>query len=297
MRLGDRQLVAPGLLERRSADVLHHDVADRIAVLVGVFDEVEDLDDPRVRDLGEELPLGHRDRLRLGVTGMHQTLEHDGPLVDVVVEGQIHPAQAAVRDAALDLVLVGDHVAGHQLRQERIRAAAVRAPALGQRPAVGRRPADRLAAVPAEPFRLRDNGIGHQRGQRIDLAHPRDLHQAAAEPAGRRQRPRHRGHLVLAVRCRRCRPRRRRESSKCRPEHRLRRHRPHRRRRIARRASSTSPRELAGWVPGAFEFSLLSTSVRIPRYRRRGRRDRAPSTTCGTTCSTCRRGGCGPACR
>ena len=99
-------------------------------MLVGVFDEVVDLDDSRVRDLGEELPLGHRDLLRLRVAGVHKALEHDGPLVDVVVEGQIHPAKAAVCDAALDLVLVGDHIAGHQLRQERVRATAVRTPAL-----------------------------------------------------------------------------------------------------------------------------------------------------------------------
>ena len=121
-------------LERLPADVLHHDVADGIAVLVGVLDEVEDLHDRRVDHLGEELAFGHRDRLRLGVAGMHQALEHHRPVVDVVVEGQVDPAQSAVRDAALDLVLVGDHVAGIQLRQKRIRAAAVRAPALRQRP-------------------------------------------------------------------------------------------------------------------------------------------------------------------
>ena len=135
--LGDRQLLTLGLLERRPADILHHDVADRVAVLVGVLDEVVDLHDPRVRHLGEELPLGHRDRLRLGVPGMHQALEHDRPFVDVVVERQVHPAQSTVCDAALDLVLLGDHVARAQLRQKRIRTAAMRAPALGQRMAVG----------------------------------------------------------------------------------------------------------------------------------------------------------------
>ncbi len=96
-----------------------------------MLDEVEDLHDRRVADLGQELPLGHGDGLRLGVAGMHQTLEHHRSLVDVVVDGQVHPAQPAVRDAALDLVLVGDHVARVQLRHERIGAAAVRTPALG----------------------------------------------------------------------------------------------------------------------------------------------------------------------
>src|SRR5258705_8165605 len=113
--------------------------------------------------LGEELALGHRDGLRLGVTGMHQTLEHDGAVVDVLVVGQVHPAQAAMRDASLDHILIADLVARGELRQERIRAAAVRAPALGQRPAVGRRSADRTPAVPAEPLELNPHESYHQR--------------------------------------------------------------------------------------------------------------------------------------
>ena len=137
-RLRHGELVALGLLlERRSADVLHHDVADGVAVLVVVLDEVEDLHDGRVGDLGEELPFGHRDRLRLGVTRMHQTLEHHRAVVDVRVERQVDPAEAAVGDAALDLVLVDHHVARTQLRQKGIRAAAVRAPALGEGFAIG----------------------------------------------------------------------------------------------------------------------------------------------------------------
>ncbi len=108
-RFRDGQLVALAPLERLPTDVLHDDVADGFAVLIGVLDEVEDLHDRGMDHLGEELPLGHRDRLRLGVAGMHQTLEHDRPVVDVVVDGQIHPAQPAVRDATLDLVLPGDH--------------------------------------------------------------------------------------------------------------------------------------------------------------------------------------------
>ena len=81
-------------------------------MLVFVLDEVVDLHDPRMRYLGQELALGHRDRLRLGVAGMDETLEHDRAVVDVLVEGEIHPAKAAVRDAALDRVLIGDLVAG-----------------------------------------------------------------------------------------------------------------------------------------------------------------------------------------
>ena len=149
--------------------------------------------------LGEELALGHRDGLRLGVAGMHQTLEHDGAVVDVLVVGQVHPAQAAVRDASLDHILIADLVARGKLRQERICAAAVRAPALRQRPAVGRRSADRTAAVPAEPLRLGHHGIGHQRFERIRCGHPRDLDQTTAEAPGRRERPRHRGRVIVRL--------------------------------------------------------------------------------------------------
>jgi hypothetical protein len=90
------------------------------------------------------------------------------------------------------------------------------------------RPAHRLAAVPAEPFRFGHNGIDHQSGQWVDLRHPRNLHQAAAEPTGRRHRPSDRrffdldrfgaGRLLLVV--------------EVRPEHGLGGHRPHRRDRI-----------------------------------------------------------------
>ena len=295
MRLGDRQLVAPGLLERRSADVLHHDVADRVAVLVGMLDEVVDLDDPRVRHLGEELPLGHRDLLRLGVAGMHQTLEHDGPFVDVVVEGQIHPAQPAVRDAALDLVLVGDHVAGTQLRQERIRAAAVRAPALRQRPAVGRRPADRACrsssrTVSTRPQRDWSSARTADRS-RAPAGSPPDRRRAggsATAPAS--SSVAWSSGSVSAVPTEMPS-----ESSKC-----------GRNTacvaigRIVDMESMSSSSRLAGLgcrVRRGLRILLpsdISPSTSGPGVRAAGR---APSTICGTTCSTCRHGGCGPACR
>ena len=90
-----------------------------------MLDEVEDLHDRGVGHLGQELSFGHRDGLGLGVTGMHQTFEDDRAFVDVVVDRQIDPAQTAMGHAALDLVLVGDHVTRAQLRQERERTAAV----------------------------------------------------------------------------------------------------------------------------------------------------------------------------
>ena len=97
---------------------------------VGVLDEVEDLHDRRVHHLGEKAPLGHCDRLGFGVAGMHQPFEHHWAIVDVAVERDVHPAQSAVRDAALDQVLAGHDVTRIQLWQERIRASAMRAPAL-----------------------------------------------------------------------------------------------------------------------------------------------------------------------
>ena len=183
---------------------------------------------------------------------------------------------------------------GDKLRQERIRAAAMRAPALRQRPAVGRRPADRTTAVPAEPLRLGHHRVGHQRFERILRGHPGDLHQAAAEAAGRRHRPRHRRRCDPAARCRRCRPTMLSESSsKC-------------GRKIAcvaiGRSVARSPcRDRRSWpvaCRGRLRRSLCASA--ISPYTSRlvaPEPDRAPSTTCGTTCSTCRRGGSAPACR
>ncbi len=41
---------------------------------------------------------------------MHQTLEHYRTVVDVLIERQVNPAQAAMRDATFDLVLIGHDV-------------------------------------------------------------------------------------------------------------------------------------------------------------------------------------------
>ena len=80
-----------------------------------MFDEVEDLNDGGMHHLGKELPFGHRDGLRLSIPGMHQAFEYHRSFVDVVIDSQIYPAQAAVSHAALDLVLVGDEVPGVEL--------------------------------------------------------------------------------------------------------------------------------------------------------------------------------------
>ena len=131
------------LLERLAADVLHHDVAGRLArPPVRVLDEVVDPHDVRVLDLGQELALGHGRGHRVRVAGVQQALEHHPAVADVVVPGQVDPAEPAVREAAEHLVLPGHQVAGLQLRAEREPGPAVPAEALGQpraaRPCPGR---------------------------------------------------------------------------------------------------------------------------------------------------------------
>ena len=56
---------------------------------------------------GEELTFGDGDRLRLLPTRLEQTLEHHPPIADIAVDRRIYPADAAVGDTTLDVVLVG----------------------------------------------------------------------------------------------------------------------------------------------------------------------------------------------
>jgi hypothetical protein len=114
------------VVERLPADVLHDDVRGP----VGGGDEVVDLDDDRVLDLGEELLLGHRGTERVGVAGVEQTLHHDPPVVHVAVAGEVDPAHAAVCEAADDLVLTAEQGARGELRIEVERGAALRAETL-----------------------------------------------------------------------------------------------------------------------------------------------------------------------
>ena len=106
-------LGAPTLPQRRAADVLHDDEAGLAA---GGFDEVDDLHDPRVRDLREELAFGLHDGEVAFVGRGHHALEHDPAVGHVVVLGQVDPAEAAVGDGAGDFVLAGDEVARGQRR-------------------------------------------------------------------------------------------------------------------------------------------------------------------------------------
>ena len=96
-------------------------------------------------DLGQEPPLGDGRLLRVRVAGVEQALEHHPAVVDVAVLGQIDPAEAAVGEAAEDLVLAGDQFAGLQLRLEGEPGPAVRAEPLNRpgRPSRRDRPAGR----------------------------------------------------------------------------------------------------------------------------------------------------------
>ena len=165
------------LLERGAADVLHHDVA---GALVG--HEVVDLDDQRVLDLGQELPLGDRGGEGVGVAGVQQALEHHPAVGHVAVAGEVDPAETAVGEAAGDLVLAADQVARLQLGRERERVAALRAEALGAPglPVAG--PADRATAVGAVAALLRDHRVLQDRLGRVDGGDRRDRGQAGAEP-------------------------------------------------------------------------------------------------------------------
>ena len=186
-----RAAVAPGvlqdLLERLAAHVLHHDVPGRLPrPPVRVLHEVIDPHDIRVFHLGEELALGDRGGHGIGVAGIEQALEHHPAVADVVVPGQVDPAEPAEGEAAEHLVLPRHQVARLQLRAEREPGAAVAAETLGQpRPAVLAAP-DGLLAARAEAAALRDLRIGEDGAGRVAVGHRRDLHQPRAQPAPRR---------------------------------------------------------------------------------------------------------------
>ena len=185
-----RAAVTPGvlqdLLERLAAHVLHHDVPGRLPrPPVRVLHEVIDPHDIRVFHLGEELALGDRGGHGIGVAGIEQALEHHPAAADVVVPGQVDPAEPAEGEAAEHLVLARHQVARFQLRAEREPGAAVAAETLGQpRPAVLTAP-DGLLAACAEAAALRDLRIGEDGAGRVAVGHRRDLHQPRAQPAPR----------------------------------------------------------------------------------------------------------------
>ena len=158
-----------------------------------------------------------------------------------------------------------------------------------------------VSAVPAEPLGLRHHRVGHQRFERVDIADPRDLDQPAAELPDRRKHPGRDRHPVLRFgvdgRPARCAAGRRRHRRQSGAEERL--------RGVRSRPVVAPVCASAAWVPGSTssepdslfgrsEISAISPDTSVRAGRAPGRE---PLTTCGTTCSRCRLGGCVPACR
>ena len=174
-------------LEAHAVDELHDDVA--IAV---VLDEVVDLHDVRVLDLGEEPTLGECGSHGVLVAVVEEALQHDPPLGHEVVAGEVDPAQAAVGEASDDLVLAADHRPGvSEARNEN------GVPQERQNPSV--RPGRPLRVRPtgssqrrAEATVLGDRRVGHHRGLRVACRDGRDVDHAGAEAAAAdgRRRPR-----------------------------------------------------------------------------------------------------------
>src|SRR5262245_34368384 len=126
-----------------------------------MLDEVVNLDDQRVLDLGEEPPFTTGRGEGVAVTRVEQALEHDPTVADVPVPCQVDPAEAAVCQTAEDLVLTRDEVTLGQLRGEGVLGATLSAEPVGPaRPAVGTTP-DAPTTGPTEPPMLGDLGIDH----------------------------------------------------------------------------------------------------------------------------------------
>ena len=176
-------LLGPQLLQALAADVLHDDVA-RVLVL----DEVEDLDDVRVLDLGQEASLDERGGGRVVVAGVEQALEHHPAVGHVVVARQVDPSHPAVREAAHDLVLAGDDVARGELGSEGERRAALAAESFrASRGAVAPAP-DGLSAAGAEAPGLDDLRILHDRRRRVAVGHGGHVDEARPEAAANHPR-------------------------------------------------------------------------------------------------------------
>ena len=143
-------------------------------------------------DLGEGEDLGGGGSHGVGVAGVQQTLEHHPAVVHVAVDRQVDPAEAAVRDASLYLVLTADEVAARKLGNERVSRTALGAEALGESGLPVPPTSDGLGAlgVAAEPAALRHLRIGHDRGGRITLRDARYRDDPRAEAATRARRPR-----------------------------------------------------------------------------------------------------------
>ncbi len=179
------------LLERLTPDVLHDDVAGLV-----VGDEVVDLDDARVLDLGEEPLLGDGGGQRVLVAGVEQALEDDPAVGDVAVAREIDPAEPAVGERAGDEVLAGDEVARLELGGEAVCRAALGAEPLRSPGVAVDRPTNWRTAVGAVALVLGDGRVGLDGLGRVDGRRRWDGRDAGpetrsagprrADPAGRR---------------------------------------------------------------------------------------------------------------
>ena len=107
-------LFLAAVLQGRATHILHDNEATGDTRIVN---EIEDLNNPGVGNVCQELPLGVRHHVVTGLHIVHQTLEHHPAAGHVSVIGQVNPAHAAVCDHPGDFILVGHHVAGFQLRR------------------------------------------------------------------------------------------------------------------------------------------------------------------------------------
>ena len=146
-----------------------------------MLDEVEDLDDAGVGDLGEELTLGHRNGLRFGITEMQEPLENYPPVADIAIDREVDPSQAAVRDGPLNLVLTGHQFALFEKWAEVESGTALGAGAVLSCLGACALTTDWFVAFPTEAFSARGRS-GHSSPQMRGRSAGRgNLDQAAAE--------------------------------------------------------------------------------------------------------------------
>ena len=150
-----------------------------------MFDEVVDLHDVGMVHPGQGLSFGLGGLHRIDVRRVHQTLENHPAVVQSSVDRQVDPAQAAMGQTALHLVLFTHQFATGKLGDKRVARAASCAEALGSTRLPVLVTPDRPATfgVAAEPAWLRNPGVGQDRGERVGGRDARHRYDACAEPA------------------------------------------------------------------------------------------------------------------
>ena len=166
------------LLEAPPTDVLHDDVARTL-----VLDEVEDLDDVGVLDLGQEASLGQRRGGRVPVVCVEQALEHHPAVGDVVVRARYtQPMPPCARQPTTSYCAPPG--AGRELGLERERRSALAAEARGPARRAVPAAADGLVAGRAKAPVLGHLRVGHHGIGGVARGNRRDLDQTGSEAAG-----------------------------------------------------------------------------------------------------------------